>query len=168
MRGFPPLPCYPPHKLIRFDPFVNGIVVILINFIDFVFRKKQNLFISPFLPCKSFSFSPFFFFSLLLFSFLFLLSFLPLTPSFSLFPYPSFFQVGRLIFPLGASEGALLPLPPPSPQPPPHPRCYATVYSHIDDKPDCIVLRVFSQYIITDYPKESALILVKLSMLIIT
>ncbi len=110
--GYPPVLPPPPQKIIRFDPFVNYIVVILVNFIDFVFRKK--IFLSLFLsfPFPSFLSLLSSFFSFLLF-FLhfppFFPSFLPVSPSFSLFPYPSFYPEGRLIFPLGGVRGGTVP-----------------------------------------------------------
>ena len=82
-----------PSKLIRFDPFVNCIVVILVKFIEFVFRKNSiYLFPSSFLSLfiHFFFYFPLFFFSFSLpFSF-----FLPF------FPFPLLFLFSLpLVFP---------------------------------------------------------------------
>ncbi len=81
------------------------------------FYSKFLFFPLPFFPfsfLSFFSFPPFFFFfpsSFFLPFPPFLPSFLPLSPSFSLFPHPSFFPVGRLIFPRGGGRGHCAPLP---------------------------------------------------------
>ena len=91
----------PPQKLISFDPFVNCIVVILVDFIDLVFFRKNFFFPLSFFFLSLFSFPPFFFSSPFPFFHY---------PSFS---FPFFFTTPRFsrsvgsIFPLGSISGAL-------------------------------------------------------------